>query len=91
VWALAMRWSGAVLVFCLAAAVLAAAGRKQGEMKPADGVIVRAVRAEQAVKIDGILDEPVWRRATPSCATGTSPRCEIVIAGLRPRTERQAA
>ncbi len=56
-----MRWSGVALLLCLALAAPAAARREQEKPGP-KGIVIEAVRTEETVKIDGVLDEPIWRR-----------------------------
>ncbi|NOZ93708.1 MAG: carbohydrate binding family 9 domain-containing protein [Acidobacteria bacterium] len=53
----------AVLLLCLAVPVVTVAAPGKAQVAQHTGVVIEAVRTGESVRIDGVLDEPVWRRA----------------------------
>jgi len=56
------EWKGLVLALCLAPVAGAMAGEEPEVLKQR-GITIEAVRTEEVLRVDGVLDEPIWDRA----------------------------
>jgi hypothetical protein len=62
-----MRWLFA-LIFALATVRASSAAQAPTAAAPSPGPAVHAARAEAPIRVDGVLDESVWRTAEPATA-----------------------